>query len=264
MIQFFPNTIRLKIDPDANAFFIATGITDFTIKKAVNDLVVSLKANNLWNKLNVIYPFVGGTATTHKFNLKDPRDLDVAFRAEFFGTVTHNSLGVVGDGSTGYYKTFIVNNTHIEQNNHSFFVYCNNNVSGSFADFAFRQSGNNAGIFNNSRGALNTTVVRSMNVTTSSVSNINSIGFFGFSRLINTEYTTFTNGSIDLQLISTLVLPNIEVYGFARNVANSSIDSFSTRRQAFFSFGHGLTNTEMTDLNNLVVAFQTTLGRTGL
>ena len=30
--------------------------------------------------MKAIYPFVGGTATTHKFNLKDPADINAAFR----------------------------------------------------------------------------------------------------------------------------------------------------------------------------------------
>jgi hypothetical protein len=54
--------------------------------------------------MQVIYPFVGGTAYTHKFNLKDPRDLDAAFRIQFFGAVTHNNLGV-SSSAAGYGDT---------------------------------------------------------------------------------------------------------------------------------------------------------------
>jgi hypothetical protein len=72
-------------DPDVLAFVAASGVTDNTQKSAVNTLVTSLKEYSVWTKLNAIYPFVGGTATTHKWNLKDPRDLDAAYRLEFFG-----------------------------------------------------------------------------------------------------------------------------------------------------------------------------------
>jgi hypothetical protein len=250
-----------KIDDDAKAFLNAAQITDKTITKAINDLVIGLKNNNLWAKLNVIYPFVGGTASTHKWNLKDPRDLDVAFRASFFGTVTHSNAGVVGDGSTGYYRTFIVNNTHIKQNDHSFFVYVNNNIAESGIDFGFRISEAATGILNNSRNATNQHASRSLSSTNQQISNNNSIGFYGFSRNINTNYNAITNASITNFNVNSLNLANIEIYGLARNANNTSTDSFGRKRQAFFSFGDGLTNTEMTNLNNLVVSFQTTLGR---
>ena len=68
------------IDTDAQAFITATGITDNTQKNSINQLVLDLKSYGVWSKIKAIYPFVGGTATTHKFNLKDPRDLDAAYR----------------------------------------------------------------------------------------------------------------------------------------------------------------------------------------
>ena len=52
--------------------------------------------------MKALYPFVGGTATSHKFNLKDPRDLDAAFRLQFNGGWTHNSNGVTPNGTNGY------------------------------------------------------------------------------------------------------------------------------------------------------------------
>ena len=35
-----------------------------------NEFVKELKNNNLWSKMMAIYPMVGGTATSNKFNLK--------------------------------------------------------------------------------------------------------------------------------------------------------------------------------------------------
>jgi hypothetical protein len=67
-------------DVDALAFIAAASITDSTQQSAIDTLVKSLKSANIWTKMKALYPFVGGTATTHKFNLKDPRDLDAAYR----------------------------------------------------------------------------------------------------------------------------------------------------------------------------------------
>ena len=91
-------------DADAFNFVEVAGISDETQAAAINTLVLGLKSNNLWTKMQVIYPFVGGTAYTHKFNLKDPRDLDAAFRIQFFGAVTHNNLGV-SSSAAGYGDT---------------------------------------------------------------------------------------------------------------------------------------------------------------
>ena len=77
------------LDPDAESFLTAAAITDPIISGAINTLVVQMKADNIWTKMKAIYPFVGGTASTHKWNLKDPRDLDAAFRLQFFGGWTH-------------------------------------------------------------------------------------------------------------------------------------------------------------------------------
>ena len=87
------------LDLDALAFLTAAGITDSTIISAINTLVVSLKNFGIWTKMRAIYPFVGGTALTHKWNLKDPRDLDIAFRLVFSGGWTHSSTGALANGT---------------------------------------------------------------------------------------------------------------------------------------------------------------------
>ena len=77
------------VDPDAQAFLTAAAITDPTITSAIDTLVVQLKADSIWSKMKALYPFVGGTASTHKYNLKNPLDTDAAFRLVFNGGWTH-------------------------------------------------------------------------------------------------------------------------------------------------------------------------------
>lgn len=40
------------------------------VEESINELVKDLKSNNLWDKMKAIYPFVGGTVSSHRFNLK--------------------------------------------------------------------------------------------------------------------------------------------------------------------------------------------------
>jgi len=94
------------IDTDAQAFITAAGITNLTQASAINTLVNDLKTYGIWTKLKAVYPFVGGSASSHKFNLKDPRDLDTAFRLVFNGGWTHSSTGALPNGTTGYANTY--------------------------------------------------------------------------------------------------------------------------------------------------------------
>lgn len=96
-----------SFEAETQAFLNATGITDATISSAINDLVLALKNNGLWNKCTAIYPFVGGSAATHKYNLKDPRDLDAAYRLTFSGSWTHNATGSVPTAAGTYADTHL-------------------------------------------------------------------------------------------------------------------------------------------------------------
>jgi hypothetical protein len=93
------------IDPDALAFLTAAGISDSGQRSALDNLVKGLKFNGTWSKYTAIYPLLGGTANSHKYNLRDPRDLDAAYRVVWIGSVSHGAAGVQGDGNTGYGDT---------------------------------------------------------------------------------------------------------------------------------------------------------------
>ena len=99
------------LDPDAVAFLTAAGITDPTITSAIDTLVVDLKDYGIWSKMKALYPFVGGTASTHKFNLKNPLDTDAAFRLVFNGGWTHSANGALPNGTNAYADTKLIPNT---------------------------------------------------------------------------------------------------------------------------------------------------------
>jgi len=107
---YWTNRAGSSVDPDAQAFITAANITDTTQQSAINTLVVGLKTDGIWTKMMAIYPFVGGTASSHKYNLKDPRDLNVAYRLSFAGGWTHSSNGVTPNGVNGYADTYFDGN----------------------------------------------------------------------------------------------------------------------------------------------------------
>ena len=100
-------------DPATTAFLTATGITDPTISSAINTLVVDLKAASLWSKMYAIWPMVGGTSTTTKYNLVDPQDTDAAFRMTWNGGWTFGASGAKGNASNTYGDTHFVMGTDL-------------------------------------------------------------------------------------------------------------------------------------------------------
>lgn len=104
-------------DADALAFIEAAGITDNDQILAIGNFVAQLKeinaivpdfvnfetpANSI---LKAAYPFVGGTADQHKYNLINPLDSDAAFRLTYSGTVAHTANGIQGNGVDGICDT---------------------------------------------------------------------------------------------------------------------------------------------------------------
>ncbi len=93
------------VDPDVAAFLTATGITDTTTVNAITDLVADLKGNTtagggtFWAALDIIYPFVGTSATSMKYNLKDTTQYTLTFN----GTNTFSSNGLDFGGTTSDY-----------------------------------------------------------------------------------------------------------------------------------------------------------------
>lgn len=89
-------------DSDAQAFFTAAGITSTTEKDAWNTFVNSAKSGDAyWNNLITIWPFLGSDANKTRYNAKNTATNLIVWN----GSLTHDSMGVTGNGSTGYGTT---------------------------------------------------------------------------------------------------------------------------------------------------------------
>lgn len=60
------------VDSDTQAYVTATSISDQKTIAKVNTLVTSLKAENLWSKIEALYPCVGSTFEQMSYNLRNP------------------------------------------------------------------------------------------------------------------------------------------------------------------------------------------------
>lgn len=249
--------------PDTFNFLQATGITDMTQIRAVSTLVTDLKYAGIWGKMKAIYPFVGGTATTHKFNLKDPRDVDAAYRLFFSGGGTHSANGYQPNGTNAYADTFLNGTLNLTANNSHISFYSRTNVDNIAMDF-----GNTSNAFGS--------ITRQGNIIYSdflgngspnvaspdriSVANTSSNANFIFSST-STNIKIYKNSAILGQKGSatTSAYPNTNIlfsYGFTSAAAR-----YSNRELAFASIGDGLTDAEALAYYTAVQKFQTSLGR---
>lgn len=242
-------------DADAQAFITAAGITDATQQSAINTLVTDLKGYSIWTKMKTIYPFVGGTSGTHKWNLKDPRDLDAAYRLVFTGGWTHSSNGALPNGTNGYADTKLVASGTLALNSTSIGVYSRTNT-----DVLSPAIGNVTGAASGESSLWlrfgNTTYLRVNGSTASTQANSDSRGLFIANRVNSTQVQLQIRGT---QYTSSNASNSLYTNPFQLGGVNPN--NFDNKQLAFAFIGDGLTSQNMTDLNTAVVAFQTALSR---
>ena len=254
----------IAIDPDASLFLQTAGITDTTQQSAIDTLVLELKNAGIWSKMKAIYPFVGGTASTHKWNLKDPRDVDAAFRLTFTGGWTHSSTGAKGNGSNAWA------NTNLNARN--------NLTNGDFSISCYVVTGTVNG--SNYSGEINC-----------NANPYNAAGLIGlrvFNRLIalaqfnggndNTEGASASSTTLGYAIGSETSNSNRKFYKnnslLATNTTNSTTllqdgnlwllwggYDYATSELALVHIGSSLTDAEASSLYTIVQKYQTTLGR---
>ena len=257
--RFYP----IVSDADAQSFVVAAGLTSSVQANAVNTLVASLKSAGIWTKMKAIYPMVGGSAASHKFNLKDPRDLDAAFRLAFTAGWVHSSTGAKPNsiGTGDYANTFFTPNS-LSSIHTSYYSRTNISVTSNQILFDAFQAGGaqtyqfyfdtNGNIYHD---VFNTGGGR-INISFSSTN-----GFYIGSRLNLTSNKIYKNSNL---IVSNSngggTLPTIPLYMAAANTSGGAV-VFSKLETAFASIGDGLTDTEASNLYTAVQAYQTTLGR---
>jgi hypothetical protein len=249
------------LDPDAAAFLTAAAITDATITSAINTLVVDMKGYGIWTKMKAIYPFVGGTASTHKWNLINPQDTDAAFRLVFNGGWTHSSTGAKPNGTNGYANTYFSPATSALQDSHHFSLYLRQNESDKIV---FGSTNINNGLFGSMLGpkfsnqtyyGINQSGYSPLYLET------NSTGFYIVSRTSSNISKIFKSNVLKAtsSIISTLLIN--ENYYIGHWNSPGVITYYSAAENAFTSIGDGLTDTEAADFYTAVQNFNTTLAR---
>jgi hypothetical protein len=251
----------LPIERDAWAFLEAAGITSALQQRAVVQLVRDLKKAQLWTKMKAVYPFVGGTATTHKWNLKDPQDTDAAFRLIFSGGWTHSSNGALPNGTNAYANTYLNASTLTSSNAHQSF-YSRTDANGLHFDIGASNIGSTEIISLYGRFIGNSLAdIGNYLASRISVAVADSLGLYVVSRTSNTSLKLYKVGAEIGSNTSTdtATLPNATINLSA--VLLQGYSQYSVRQCAFATIGDGLTDAEASLLYQCVDRYQKTLGR---
>ncbi|HRC16037.1 MAG TPA: hypothetical protein PLY25_10185 [Bacteroidia bacterium] len=248
---------KTSLSPRTIAFLAATGITDTTIANALNTMDLALIANGLDAKIQALYPYVGGTATTHKFNFMNPADTDAAYRITWFGGVTHDANGVTGNGLNGYGQTYwplTAGNLY----NRCFSFYqrtcaSETKLNGYYdGSRAFSMTLNSSVspkkiIYQGLNNASPLSVDYNFGFLAASIpsSAANAAFYFNISSVVY----NITAGSSP----TTGTMPTLAMV--------PAVGSYTSRNLAFEHYGAALTSAELITLSGIVTAFQTALSR---
>ena len=254
--------VAVSYDADASAFFTAASITDTTQKSAVNQLVLDLKSYGIWTKCSAIYPVVGGSATSHKFNLKNPADTDAAFRLTFATGMTHSSTGMVSNGSSGYANTYLNGNTVLSATSNHMSFYSGTQVSAVQYEMGILITSQYSLTLFESGTVKKSFIQGSYPTNTATVNDSNTKGFQIGSKTSATSLKLYWNNSNvatnTASYSSSIQSGNL----FLCSVNyNSGPTAYSTKECRFASIGSGLTDTEAANFYTAVQAYQTTLNR---
>lgn len=282
---------NVEWDADAVAFMTATGIPNnntlyhpstvyaITGKKLwilINEHVKELKGRgrintsyNLWSKCKAIYPVIGNTAAMQKWNLKDARDLDVAFRLTYVtptGGHVHDGRGLFASG-TSYALTqlnpsidLLLDDVHISH--YVVPITSGGNWSTAYEMGVFA-NGTNNGLFKRSR-ANNDPDLGTDNAVNSNL-NSDFITKGRYTILFRTAAATQkhcrdgvvtssarTSGALANINFPLLCIYNMTILGYTNTSGNFT---------GYVSIGTGFTDLEATMMNNVVTDLQNKLRR---
>lgn len=259
----------IVVDSDAQTFIDAIGSGNLTNleQMAISELVKDLKDFSLWSKMKAIYPFVGGTSASCKWNLKNPVDTDAGFRLTYVGVNTFSSTGLTTTGTTGA-------NTHMVPDNQF--------TSAQDLHIALYSRTAGSRLYDVGGGTNGISPALAIGYSTGSPALLELFGVYptlaagrgaGFyvGTSTATEHSiygeTSNSGVFSKLAIATRAARTLYTLGTRKlllggiNNGSDAISSGSAREYSFLSIGDGLSNAECRNLFIAVDRFQATLNR---
>ena len=244
----------ITYDIDAQRFIDSSGIADSKQKLAINTFVIQLKDSLLWTKFLAIYPMVGGTATTDKWNLKDPRNSDAAYRLTFNGTPVYATTGILFPTISDYADTHLADNAlTYNSNSISYYSRTQNTIDGY-----------DMGCSDNASPYNEFAIYHSSNAT-------DYFGYYAFGKApANTKGLFMLSATMnDVKRYENAVVTDSKGSGPASVFTNlpvligtvSNASAGGQKECALATIGEGLTDAQVLTFYNIVQNFETALGR---
>jgi hypothetical protein len=268
------NAYAQTLHPNVSAYIAAQASIGYAMTRteidAVNNLVWAMVANDLWDKMEVVYPCIGNNAASFKWNLKNT----ATFNITFFGSWIYASTGMqvaaanaANRGATGYTPSVhqTVGDAHIS-------VYCRNfylagvtaPVFGAYGQFSGGgfSVGASSSVAGSADGWVQNTGSGSGRISLSGYSG----GMLTASRITSSSVSFSTiNNFVRFAALNTPASPPTRV-SLQINVGSSFtgtgvMTASQPQEVAFASMGLGLTPQQCRNYYFIVQSFQTALGR---
>jgi hypothetical protein len=191
-------------------------------------------------------------ASQMKYNLKDARDLDAAFRLTWSGGWTYSATGATPNGTNGYANTNLLGNTNVLKGDFGYGIYSRTNV-------------NNNGVFGIDtslhiypRFTDTNTYYRLFNNGTG-INNGSSLGFIhGYNNSSFVSTAWYNNNKVNTTNTSTFNISSLNLM-LSGNVLSTG--GYDNRQLAFAFASQSLNDTEAQLLNQIVEKYQVALSR---
>jgi len=248
-------------DQNVINFVNATGITNYDTISALDTFVTTLKNDGIWSKLYSLYPFVGGTEQTNKYNLINTGSYLLAFT----GSWGYNNNGISSNGTDTFADTSFTPTASVADytKNSSLSVYVRTNTTSSGYDMGCEDIVVTRTYFISKNLSNTSQYDIGINALTTPAA-VTGSGFWiaTVSGSSANNQRIFRDGStIANQTNNITSTPNARIYLAANNFRNISTNSFTSESYSLASIGQGFTDTQASLYNTAVQTFQTTLGR---
>lgn len=253
-------------NPDATAFFnrvtAAGGSLTITEQNAINTLVNSLQASNLWIKLKAIYPMVGASSASCSINLKSS-----SYTGTFVGGWTFSSNGAKPNGIDAYMQTNFIIPIDLANvyNVHGSMYSRTQDITNNGCQMGV-QASNGAPIFGLYQYYFGTSekvgIIYEYPTNNTTINFPNTLGYQIISRTSTTSNKLYFNNTLlnTNTIASTQQVGNSPV-GIGAQYRPFGTQQYSTQENAFSTLGDGLSDAESSSLYTIVQTFQTTLSR---
>lgn len=233
-----------------------------TEQLALDLLLFELMDNGLWDKISVLYPMMGDSLDTCKYNLKDPRDLDAAFRLTFYNSPTVMGGGVKFNGTTQYADTHYVPSTESLPANSHICYYSLNDDSGLSAQNEFGSTWGGQFILYLRAGQTDAWVaLRGGSVAVVAKGGTGTQGLWIFSNDDTTVRTHLNGASLGTDVQGAVgAAPTTHLNLGARN-GNNIPAGFADAHTGFMCWGEELSADEAVLLSTIVNRYMTSLGK---